>query len=263
VSDSHDTPASNPWWQGFFDDDYAAYGLSDFDADSVRQHVDFLVDVLELEDGLTLLDQCCGVGRLSIPLADRGVNVIGMDITESYVEVARNRAGERNLPCTFHHGDAREFVASEPCDAAINWFTSFGYEEDDRQNIKMLERVFESLKPGGRFALDYLNTARVMAEFRQWYIDRPESEELSGLIVLHETKTDYARGMMESDWTFLYPDGRRVVKDLAVRMYMPHELVAMLRQCGFIDIELFGSVEKEPMDRLSRRCIVVSRKPGG
>ncbi|MDY7109191.1 MAG: class I SAM-dependent methyltransferase [Planctomycetota bacterium] len=250
-----------PWWDNFFDDEYAAYGLSDFENPRLETTADFLVDVLALNRGDSLFDQCCGVGRVSIPLAARGVRVIGLDLIDSYVEVARHRAAESDLPCTFHCGDAHAFIAPEPCDAAINWYTSFGYDEDDAQNIRVLQCAFDSLKQGGRFALDYHSTAKILADFRETHVDRPGVGGREGLIVLHENEADFARGVICGTWTAIYPDGRRVVHHVETRMYLPHEIIAMLRRCGFVEPALFGSVEKIPFDRASPRCIVTARKP--
>ena len=249
------------WWSAFFDDAYAAYGLANEPPDVTRHVVDFLMQMLELRDGQTVLDQCCGIGRLSIPLAQRGVKVIGIEQAESYVTVARRRSVEMDLPCEFHQGDALTFVAPRPCDAAFNWFTSFGYHEDDSMNAKMLARAFASLKPGGRFVLDYLHLPRVFAEFKQVHVDRPAAADLQGLIVIQETEPDFLTGMMNSRWTFLYPDGRRIERHIRTRMLLPSDFVRMFRTAGFEDVKLFGWVTGEPHTRLSRRCIVMGCKP--
>jgi SAM-dependent methyltransferase len=198
---------------------------------------------------------------LSLPLAERGIRVVGVDLISDYVEQATNEAARRGLECRFHRGDAFEFAAPEPCHAAFNWFTSFGYLEDDDLNSRMLQRVFESLKPGGRFLLDYLNMPRIFTEFHPSYLQWQNPEDRGGLVVLTENKMDFARGMMDSLWTFVHGDGRREPRPVVTRMYLPHELVRMLRRCGFEGIELFGSVAGEPFGLRSARCIVLARKP--
>ncbi|MCI0363664.1 MAG: class I SAM-dependent methyltransferase [Phycisphaerales bacterium] len=259
---SGDAPRSAPpWWHEFFDDDYAAFGLANDSPELVERIADFIVKALALSPGQAVFDQCCGIGRLSLPLAARGMHVLGVDRALSYIHRARNRAAQANLQCEFHVADAFEFSAPQPCDAAINWFTSFGYTPDDDRNIQMLHRAVESIKPGGRFIMDYLNIPRMMADFRPSIINRPTGNDLDGLIVLNEQKADYKTGLMHSDWTFLYPDGRRIVRQVATRMYMPHELGRLLETAGFVDIQLFGSTDGEPFDRTSRRCITMARKP--
>src|SRR5881394_1515468 len=121
------------WWQAFFDDDYAAYGLASTKPDVIAKMCDFIVSTLQLSPGMTVFDQCCGIGRLSVPLAERGIRIIGVDQSAAYIDRARREAQARRLPGEFHVGDAFEFVCAKPCDAAINWFTSFGYCEDDSQ----------------------------------------------------------------------------------------------------------------------------------
>ncbi len=258
-------PSPNPpganWWQTFFDDDYAAYGLANDPPEIIERSVNLIIRALELRPGHTVFDQCCGIGRISIPLAQRGIQIIGVDLVESYVRTARQRATEANLPCEFHVGDACNFVSPRPCDAAINWFTSFGYTPDDEHNILTLRRVFESLKPGGRFLMDYLNVPGVMANFRASHVDRPTAPALANVIVIHETRPDFLKGMIDSDWTFLYPDGRRITRRVSTRAYMPHEIVSLLRRCGFEDIHLLGSADGEPFERTSRRCIVLATRP--
>jgi SAM-dependent methyltransferase len=249
------------WWHTFFDDDYAQYGLASTPPDQIKRIVDFLVATLELKAGQRVFDQCCGIGRLSIPLAERGMEIIGVDLTEGYVRRAQAAADARHLPCTFFHGDAFEFHAPQPCDAALNWFTSFGYCEDDAQNMRMMQRVFESLKPGGRFVIDYVNIPKVFGEFRTSFVDRPAVPGLEGMLVITESRPRFESGMMDMDWTFVHADGRRVVKSIATRMFMPDDLVRMLRCCGFEQVRLIGSADGEPYERTSRRCIIAARKP--
>ena len=44
-------------------------------------------------------------------------------------------------------------------------------------------------------------------------------------------------------------------------MYMPHELIGLLRRAGFIDVQLYGGVDRAPMERTSPRCVICAQKP--
>lgn len=254
-------PTNAPWWTSFFDDDYAAYGLSSTPPAMQAQILDFLVSQLELQPGSVVFDQCCGIGRLSLPLAERGIRVIGVDQAQSYIRTAQSEADRRQLPCQFVHGDAFEFVAFEPCDAAFNWFTSFGYSSDDAVNIRMLDRAFESLKPGGRFVLDHLNLPKIFSNFQTGTFERSDAPDQEGLVVLYENAPDFMTGMLNSTWTLMRSDGRRDVRQVSTRMYLPHDLIRMFHTAGFEDVRLLGWVDGEPLTRASRRCIVFGRKP--
>lgn len=260
LQEDRSLPGRESWWRSFFDDAYADYGLTDADPQLPDRIAEFVIKSLELSPGEVVFDQCCGRGRIGLPLARRGMRVIGVDLSQTYIESAQRQAAAESLPCVFHCADAFEFVAPEPCDAAINWFSSFGYCQDDRQNIRMLQRAYESLKPGGRFVIDFQNLPRVFSQYRESHVDRPAHTGVQGLVVLHEYTPDFARGMFDSCFTFLYPDGRRLEKRFSVRMLMPHELIGMLRACGFEDFKLSGWINGEAFSVRSRRCIITARK---
>ena len=249
------------WWHEFFDDEYAAYGLSQTKSETLALMCDVIIDHLGVSPGQTIFDQCCGIGRISLPLAERGFRMLGVDQSQPYIDSCRRETARRSLSCEFHHGDAFEFVTPRPCDGGINWFTSFGYLQDDSQNVRMLHRAFESLKPGATFMLDYLSIPCVFGDFRAAVIDRPCHPGVAAAIVLHENKPDFSRGMLDAQWTFLYPDGRRVERAISTRMFMPVDLVALFRQAGFEDVRLRGGYENTEFDRHSPRALVVGRKP--
>ncbi|MHC4129456.1 MAG: class I SAM-dependent methyltransferase [Planctomycetota bacterium] len=259
---SDDRDNQTPWWHTFFDMTYAEVGFTAADPEHVARTVEFLHRVLELTERTRLFDQCCGIGRLSLPLARRGVHVIGVDRTAAYIEQARQAAADEGLPAEFHCADAFQFVADPPCDAAINWFTSFGYHQDDSVNVRVLQRAFESLRPGATFALDYLSIPKVFRRFQHRTWLGPDPALPDSVTVVEEPTPDFARGMIDSVWTFIHPDGHREQRRIATRMYMPHEIVGLLIRCGFGAVELYGSVEGESFGLDAPRCIAVARKPG-
>jgi cyclopropane fatty-acyl-phospholipid synthase-like methyltransferase len=114
-----------------FDDDYLHFytdvlgaGRSDADAGLVAR-------LLSLEPGMRVLDVPCGEGRIAGRLARLGCEVVGVDYTERWVELARKQYPE----ATFELGDMRSLPYAEEFDAVVNWFTSFGYfdpETNDR-----------------------------------------------------------------------------------------------------------------------------------
>lgn len=240
------------WWEGFFDPTYAQLGLEARDEAARERVVDTIVALLGLAPGARIFDQCCGTGRLSVPLARRGYRITGVDLGAGYADTARTRvAGDSD----FHTADAFTFVAPTPCDGAINWFTSFGYAADDRQNLEMLRRAYDSLVPGGKLALDFTNFARVLGDLRPAIIDRQGDS-----LLVQETSFDWPRGMVLLRWTYAHGDGRREERHTENRMYMPHDLVRLFREAGFVDVALFGP-GPTPFERTSARVIAVGRRP--
>lgn len=240
------------WWPALYDDLLEQMLLED--TREVAATVRFLVEHLRLAPGARVFDQCAGNGRLAIPLATWGAEVIGVEQAARYVETARERA--RGLDAHFTVGDAFEYVPDRPCTAAINWWTSFGYLPDDAANTRMLWRAFDALLPGGRFALDYPNVASLYAGFRPHEITRK-----ADITMLRESHFDLPRGLLHKRWTFITP-GRRVERTSTLRLYTPDRLATLLEGVGFTELRMFGDLSGAPLSLERPRCIVVGVRPG-
>ncbi len=238
------------WWADFYNDTIAELFLV---RDGAAE-LDFLAERLELRPSALVFDQCCGIGNLAIGLARRGFRAAGVDLCPPYIERARRDAA--GLPCEFACADAFDFRPQEPCDGAYNWYSSFGYADEDGRNLEMLRRAFESLRPGGRFALDFLNAPAVYRDFK------PRMERSGGgARVVRDCTIDIRRGRLEQRWTTTDAAGRSSARTSSVKLYPPHQLAELLRAAGFRDLELLGGVTGEPVALESPRCIAVGRKP--
>ena len=241
------------WWPELYDDllaDVLLEGTTEID-DTLR----FLVEHLRLAPGARVFDQCAGTGRLSIPLAKWGAEIVGVEQAARYVERARAAARAANVGARFDIGDAFEYVPDRPCAGAINWWTSFGYLPDDDANARMLRRAFEALAPGGRFAIDYPNVANLYAQFRPHDITRRDD-----ITMLRESRFDIARGLLHKRWTFI-TDKQRVERHSTLRLYTPDRLAALLASVGFVNLQVFGGVDAAPIALDRPRCIVVGARP--
>lgn len=246
------------WWESLYDGLLAAVLLEPQTEDELARTADFVWGVLELAPGARVFDQCCGLGQLARVMASRGAEVIGVDQASAYVERARRDA--EGLRARFEVGDAFAFVAEPACDGAYNWWTSYGYADDDAENERMLARAFESLRPGARYALDVPNVPGLLRGFLPSVVTRramPEGE----LVLIRESSIDLAKGVLHKRWTYVLPDGGMVVRPSAVRLYMPHDMRAAFERAGFEEVALYGSTAGERLALDSPRCIVVGRRP--
>lgn len=247
------------WWQALSDDWLADQLLARSEEDEARE-VDFLVRRLDLAPGARVFDQCCGIGSLALPLAARGMRVVGVDQSAAYVERAERQARTRGVSASFVVGDARAFVPAERTRAAFNWWTSFGYAEDDRDNARVLERAFDALEPGGRFALDTMNVPGVLRGFQRDRVRRRTTAR-GEVLLLRESELDLAAGAMRQRWSYFVGGALAVEHASVVRLYMPDAIARMLRGAGFADVELLGSTGGESLALDSPRLIAVARRP--
>lgn len=247
------------WWEPLYDD-LLADVLLVREPGEAEATVRFLVERLGLTPGARVFDQCCGIGGLSLPLAARGFRVVGVDQSAAYIERGLREAREAGLQVELHAADALEFVPAEPADGAFNWWTSFGHPPTDEGNLRMLRRAFDALRPGGVFLLDSLHLPGVLRGFQRDVVLRratPRGE----VTLLRESAIDLDRGTMEKLWTYFLPDGSRVSHPSSLRLYMPHQVKAMLEAAGFERVTLLGSLRGEPLGLDSPRLICSARRP--
>jgi SAM-dependent methyltransferase len=218
--------------------------------------VDFIVKALDLPAGAKVLDLCCGQGRHSLELARRGFQVVGVDLSEALLYAARKRAESEGLSVTFLHCDMREIDFADEFDAVINMFTSFGYLESEAEDEKVLGKVAQALKSGGKFLLDVVNRDRLVRDFqaREWHA----ADE--GWLVLEERTFDHLSGRTETRWVCVARDGVRYERLSSVRLYTASELRTMLERAGLKVTNLFGDYDGSPYSWDSQRLIVVACK---
>jgi SAM-dependent methyltransferase len=249
------------WWQSFYDEAFAEVVLDIGEDARAAETAAGLWRLLRLHPGATVFEQGCGLGRVSIPLSRLGVRVVGVDLVPEYIARADAAAGAEGLPCRFVAADAFVYCPEQPCDAAFNWWSSFGYASDDERNLEMLRRAWEAVRPGGYFALDYYSVPRLLREFqdRVMLTYRTRAGEFA---VTREARTDFRTGMIEQAWHYVDPRGLAHRKHSRTRMYMPHELCALLRRAGFRNPELFEDAAGNPFSLDSSRCVVIAQRGG-
>ena len=249
------TERQDNWCADFFDEAFADHYL-----ERAPQHilaaVGFLTRHLQLAPGSRIFDQCCGVGNVSHALARMGHQLTGVDLIPGYIARAKKSAVAKDLSCDFYADDARVFKTPAPCDAAFNWWTSFGYFEDDAENRRMMERAADSLKTGGLFVLDYMNRAERIASFGDKDVLVAQTPEGRW-----ESIFDRARDMVVKSWIYRDAAGNDVAKNgSGAKLYSPAQLQRLLEQAGFKDVEFRGDWSGGPLTATSPRCIAIARK---
>jgi SAM-dependent methyltransferase len=185
------------------------------------QEVGFVVEQLGLETGMRVLDVGCGPGRHAHALAERGITVHGIDISEPFVEVARARAPEA---ATFERGDARAMTFDSEFDAAICLCQgAFGLMTADGDDLTVLSAIARALRPGGRLVLSAFSAYFVM---KHW-----EGADFDAATGVNHERTEIRNEA-----------GRAVTTDLWTGCYTPRELRLMCAACG-LRVDSINSVE--------------------
>ncbi len=116
-----------------------------------------ITSFLQLPKLSRIADLPCGKGRHAVYLNSLGYDVVGGDLSENSIEHAKQF---ENDTLRFEVWDMRKPIESK-YDAIFNLFTSFGYFEDDNEDILVLKSIQNGLKENGVFVLDFLNVEKV------------------------------------------------------------------------------------------------------
>jgi SAM-dependent methyltransferase len=229
------------WWKSFFDEDYVEVWGHVNPPDQSEAEAEQLIELLQLTEGARVLDAPCGYGRISHALSRRGMEVVGVDLSQTLLRRAQEQAADE-AKATFVRADLREPLSVRGFDAAVNLFSSIGYgsEEEDQ---RVLENTAAALRPGGLFFLDTMHRDAYSARRA-----RGESYGMrgpNGLTIKERIAFDPIAGRIHSTWTWNSPtiSGQ---KTSTMRLYAPTELVALLRRSGFEPISYHRGISIEP-----------------
>jgi SAM-dependent methyltransferase len=162
------------------------------------QEIEFLWDALALAPGQRVLDVGCGPGRHAVALARRGVEVLGVDLSEEFLALAREAAARESLPARFECADVRHLCADGEFDAVIclcqGGFGLLG----GRHEVDVFGRMVRTVRPGGALAVSAFH-----APFVVHHLEAGETFD-AATGVLHERATARNEGGEEQQfdlWT--------------------------------------------------------------
>jgi SAM-dependent methyltransferase len=164
------------------------------------QEVDFLLDLLDLEEGARVLDVGCGPGRHAVPLAESGLQVVGVDVSRRFLDIAAETARAAGVSMSLFEVDARGMPFDDEFDAAISICQgAFGVMGKD--DALVLRRMAEATKRGGWVVVT------VASAYFEARMDREEASFDPDTGIVHEKTTikDEEQGEHEVDlWTGVY-----------------------------------------------------------
>src|SRR5438105_7428900 len=173
------------WWEDIYNRQIYFDLYEQQDTLLAQQEVQQTIQLLHPPPGASILDLCCGYGRHSIPLAQRGFKVTGIDISEKQIQHAHQVARKAQVELDLHVADARKLDFQAAFDVVLNMFTSFGFSQDERENKLVLHNIFRALKPGGKFLLDLWNREKELREFKPITCER-----IRDIIIIKEWQFD-------------------------------------------------------------------------
>ncbi len=243
------------WYEDWFSSDAYDLVYEHRDLEEAERCIDLIEQVAGPEPGDTILDVGCGRGRHALLLAERGYDVIGLDLSERALSVARSRAADAGLDVDFRVGDMREPVGTDCVDGVVNLFTTFGYFEDDADNVRALRAMATALRPGGWLVQDFLNAPHVRATLV------PEDRRTTEAGITIRQERSIADGRINKD-IVLERNGETHRFRESVRLLTCEELVRMHDSAGLTVQSVYGTYDGLPHTPTTPRCILSSTLDG-
>jgi SAM-dependent methyltransferase len=235
-----------------FDEHYLRFWAAELEGARLKREIEVVRCLGGLGAGDRALDIACGFGRMTIGLAQAGVETTGIDLSPPLLAEARRRAETVEVRPRLLQGDMRDLGDIGEFDCALLWFTSFGYFSD-AENRCVLEEARRCLRPGGK----------LLIETRHWdRMDRcfePTTVRLAGGDRLTEHhRYDPLTGVQHTSATLVVGETRRE-RSSRLRRYGVPELRALCLEAGFAVVDAFDE-HGEPLTPKSERCVLVAER---
>jgi SAM-dependent methyltransferase len=229
--------------------------LSDYDAfapiyDAWSAHmtddIAWYVELARETEG-PLVELAVGTGRVAIPVArETGRQVLGIDSSAAMLEQARERAEAAGVELELRQGDMRDLELDEPAGLIYVPARSLGHLPTWADRLEVFERVYASLRPGGRFAWNFfIFDPRIAAR------NDGEWSEQNG--VRH--RVDHAKHDNRVDITLESGD------KISLWWLNRSEWEGLIDVAGFEIEVLYGGFAREPIDASASEFVWVVRKP--
>jgi len=238
------------WFKSWFDSPYYHLLYNHRDYSEAQQFIATLFEFLSLPKHTEVLDLACGKGRHAMQIHTLGYDVVGVDLSPQSIESANSMA-ESGL--SFKTGDMRELPFNSEFDLIVNLFTSFGYFQQEGENIKVIESIAKTLRPKGRLVLDYLNVEKVEETLPS------EQKVKRGDITFHVRKEIHNGFIVK---TIQFEDGnKRYEFKEHVKLLRVSDFKKIFIDCGFEVSSVFGDYELNLFDeKTSDRLIFIVQK---
>lgn len=235
-------------------DELDEYWAEIADARPTEIEVDFIQRVTGKGKG-PILDLCCGTGRHSIVLANRGEKVVGLDYSPNLLRVAKNSMAETGVAVSLVRGEMRHLpFRPKVFGVAVNMFTSLGYLASEAEDVESFSEVARVLRKEGLFLVDVINRRHLLRSFK-----KKDWGEYPRFYILERRILDEKAYRLHSKWVVIEKkSGKTRVFDHNLRLYTLAQLRAMLRQGGLTVKAVYGDYEGHALDEDSSRLIILA-----
>ena len=223
------------WYETLFANFGKTYDKECFTQGTVGE-VDFVERELEGDRSKRILDIACGTGRHAIELTKRGYHVVGFDLSEGQLRLAREKAAAAGVSVEFQQRDATLPHFHEEFDAALMFCEgAFPLMETDEKNFAILQHAAAALRGGGKLLLTTLNALFPLFHSVKDFLDAKESGAAA-----ERATFDLMTFRNRAEFTITDDAGLSHTIETDERFYTPAEMSWLLHTAGFVKAGVYG-----------------------
>jgi SAM-dependent methyltransferase len=244
----------NDWYTDFFGGLVVEFWAKAIPPEQTQAEINFLHECFAGAQAKCVLDIACGNGRHAVPLAKLGYRMTGLDVSDEFLELARQRSSQENVEVEWRQADMLELPQVAAFDAALCFGNSFGYL--DRQGTaQFLSRLATALRPGAPFVVETGAIAESLLpalQPRRWM-------EMDSILFLSSAEYRCTESRIDITYSLLRGEVRET-KQAHLWVYAAGELRTMLERSGFATRAFYGSVAKEEFRLGAPRLVLVAER---
>jgi ubiquinone/menaquinone biosynthesis C-methylase UbiE len=258
-----------PFVAEFYDATYNALSMQ-----TGKKDVDFYVELAK-DCGGPVLEVACGTGRILIPTAQAGIEIVGLDLSTWMLDKCREKLADETddvrTRVSLVEADMRSFEIGRKFKLITTPFRPFQHLTTVEDQLSCLRTIHRHLEDDGRFVLDLFNPSiPYLADNtrREEFGDEPELTMPDGTTMLRRARVpnvDFSSQIVDCELIYYVtrPDGNkeRLVHDFPMRYLFRYEAEHLLKLAGFRVESLYADFDKSPYgSKYPGELIFVSKK---
>lgn len=234
--------------------------MDDYDYDAWSQHYIELMQIYGKAPA-RIAECACGTGSLSVRFAQKGYHVTGVDLSNSMLRRAEEKARKWGVEAAFVRQDMKKLALTRRVDAVLATCDGVNYLTREEDVLAFFAAAYASLKPGGVLCFDCSSRHKLEIVMGNSFF----GEERDGIAVLWQNRLNEQSHVLDMDVTFFVreEDGRyrRFREQHHQRAHALEEIRQWLSSAGFVDIQAFGEMRMDAPQLDDQRIHYVCRKP--
>lgn len=222
--------------------------------------VDFYFEILSREGYCprTAVDLACGTGSVALLLAERGLQVTAVDMSEDMLCVAADKAQECGQSIFFLRQKLQELWLPKGVDLAVCALDSMDYITNPEHCKVAIQKIYRALNPGGCFIFDVNTPEKLRAMDGQVFLDEDED-----VYCVWRGEFDNETNICSYGMDLFQRHGnvwQRSFEEHREYAYSAEQLVSYLRSAGFTNIAVYADRSFEKPRPGEQRIYLKARK---